>query len=376
MATSEAINLSSECSCEIVSSTTLLVDEDEICSSTPSCPPSPETTATMPTKGGLHSYFPTLQAKKRSYGQLEQPSQPSPKRMHIPPTPVKVTPSSSNEAAQTTHTLTKPVTKSAANKMALNRAVEAGTFERDERKWAIFKSKIMSIVPQSEVDDTNPKCARDALHVKCGKLLRMATVYDISLYKRHVQNCKSHTATAGMHTLDKGLQFVFRQQPGSSSVNSNARLCDETIILQPCPGLSEDDEPRIKTYLLRTTVSSAGGISIDAVAEQMYNTPYKNLSGDRKQDVRVGQVHTHRWSLDHQKRRVFAIGEECCLQNVPCSSSSSGRPRPCRPCKALLKNRAFQNAMNRNIPDDENRKFTPHLYQAANIAKICASTRD
>ncbi|KAN0140883.1 hypothetical protein V8E53_001327 [Lactarius tabidus] len=375
IATQEAIDLSSERS---AFSTTLLVEEDEPFSSSPSRPSSPATTA-MPTKEGLYSYFPSIHSRKRSYDQLEQLSQPSPKpaSVHMQPTrqPVTVTPSSGNDAARTKHTLTKPVGKSAAylNKWALNRAVEAGTFERSERKWATFKSKILSIDPQSEVDDTNPKCARDVLHVKCGKLLRMATVYDTSRYKRHVQNCKSHTAMAGMHTLDNGLQFVFRQQPGFSSVNSD--VCDSTTTLWPCPGLSEDDEPRIETYLLRTTVSSAGGISIDAVAEQMYGTPYKNLSEDQKQDVRMGQVRTHRWSLDHQSRRVFAIGEEPCLQQVPRSNSeSSARLRPCRACKALLGYRAFQNAINRNIPDDENRKFTPLLYQAPAMAKCC--TRD
>lgn len=378
MVTLEAIDLSSESSdhsSELMSSTTLLVGGDELCSSSPSRPSSP-TTTTMPAKGGLHSYFPTVHRKKRSSGQLEQLPQPSPKRLHKQSTPpVTVTPNSSNKAAQTKYIPTKPAGRSAAHKQALNRAVKAGTFQRNERKWATFKSKIRSIDPQFEVDDTNPRRARNVLHVKCGKVIRMAMVYDISLYKRHVQNCKSRTATAGMHTLDNGLQYVFLHQPGSSFVNSDIR--DNSTTPLPCPGLTEDDEPRIKTYLLRTTVSSAGGISIDAAAKQMYDAPYKNLSEDQKKSVRVGQVHTHRWSLDHQRRRVFAIGNERCLQKVSHSNSeSSGRPRPCRACNALLGNRAFQNAINRGIPDEENRKFTPLLYQTAEMARHVRNTRD
>ena len=370
--TLEAVDLSSDCSSDFASSTTLLAEEDELCSSSPSCPPSPITTP-IPMKGGLHSYFATIHTGKRSYNQLEQQSQPSPKRVRHDIKPMQATAtmsSTSKKAAQTKHSTAKPLGRSAANKQALNMAVKAGTFERDERKWAIFKSKIASIDPQFEVDDTNPKCARNVLHIKCGKLIRMAMVYDVSLYKRHVQSCTSRTARAGMHTLDKGLQFVFLQQPGSSSVTSD--VCDKPMTPWPCPGLTEDDEPRIKTYLLRTTVSSAGGISIDVVAEQMFGTPYKNLSEDQKHSVCAGQVHTHRWSLDHQRRRVFAIGEERCLQKVQWRSESSGRPRPCNACSALLKNRTFQNAINRDIPDDKNRKFTPLLYQAAEIAKICA----
>jgi hypothetical protein len=351
--------------------------QDELCSSSPPHPSSPVMSA-IPMKGGLHSYFPTVPTKvrteKRPHPESGQPlpdSQPPLKRVQIQTSPA--TPSiSDSKAVQTRHPQAQSnLGRSAVNKLALNTAVEAGTFKRDERKWTAFKSKIMAIDPQSEVDDVSPRCARDVLHVRCGKLLRMATVYDTTLYKRHVQNCKSRTAKAGMHTLDKGLNYVFLQQPGSSSVNSG--VCDRSELgsepLWPCPGLSEEDESRIEQYLLRTTVSSAGGISIENQSEQMYNLAYKNLTADQKQAVRAGQVHTHRWSLDHQRRRVFAIGEMPCLRKVPCNS---GKPQPCCACKSLLGNRAFRTAINRDVPDDMNRKFTPLLYQAAEIAKICA----
>lgn len=363
--TLDAIDLTSDYSSENVSSTMQLIELDELCSSSPSRPSSPATPAAP--IGGLRSYFHIVHTGKRSHHQLEQQPQLSPKRGHIQPT-ANAPPSSKLKAAWT-RTQCHPGNpgRSAVNKLTLNKAVEAGTFKRDQHKWAAFKSKILAIDPQSEVDDINPRRARDVLHVKCGKCIRMATVYDTTLFKRHVRNCKSRTAMAGMHTLDQGLNFVFLQQPGSSSVNRS--VSDESTTLWPCPGISEDDEPRIEVYLLRTTVSSAGGISIDTVAEKMFSTPYKNLTEEQKQAVRMGQVHTHRWSLDHLRRRVFAIGEQHCLQKV---RHNSGRPQPCCTCKALLGDRAFQTAINREVPDDINRKFTPLLYQAAEIAKICA----
>ena len=166
-------------------------------------------------------------------------------------------------------------------------------FKRDEHKWAAFKLKIMAIEPQSEVNDVDPRRARHVLHVKCGKSIVMSMPYDISLYKRHVQNCKSRTANAGMHTLDNSLNFILPLQvSGSSSANSG--ICDNSTALWPCPGLSEEDDPLIDNYLHQTTVSLAGGISMDAIAEQMYKSPYKELADDQKQSVRVGQVHTHR----------------------------------------------------------------------------------
>jgi hypothetical protein len=383
--TLDVVDLSSDCSSNFASSERLFeVEElqDELCSSSPSHPSSPSHDShqsspvmiTTPMKGGLHSYFPTVPAKvytgKRPHPESGQPLQPPPKRVHTQPSPA--TPSVSDSAAQTQDAQAqRNLGRSAVNKLALNKAVEAGTFKHDERKWAAFKSKIVAIDPQSEVDDVNPRCARDVLHVRCGKLLRMATVYDTTLYKRHVQNCKSRTAKAGMHTLDKGLNYVFLRQSGPSSVSSGDSNGSElgSEPLWPCPGLSEEDDPRIEQYLLRTTVSSAGGISIETQSEQMYNSPYRNLTADQKQAVRAGQVHTHRWSLDHQRRRIFAIGEKPCVQKVPCNS---GKHQPCCACKALLRNRAFLTAINRDVPDDVNRKFTPLLYQASEIAKICA----
>ncbi|KAH8987035.1 hypothetical protein EDB92DRAFT_1801576, partial [Lactarius akahatsu] len=171
-----------------------------------------------------------------------------------------------------------------------------------------------------------------------------------------------------MHTLDRGLNFVFFQKAGSSlSVGSGP--CDDTSSLWPCPGLSGDIDPQIDNYLLRSTVPSAGGIAIEKIAHKMYNKVYKDLTEAEKQAVRIGQMHTHRWTLEHQRRRIFATGTKPCLREVP---YNAGSPQPCDACRALLKDRAFRTAISRDVPDDENRKFTPHLYQAAEIAKISA----
>ncbi|KAI9438716.1 hypothetical protein H4582DRAFT_2146243 [Lactarius indigo] len=307
IATLNIIDLSSDSSSEqpeLTSATShtsksQLIEVDELRSPSPnlrladtgnsllSSPPSPSpATAAAPAKRGLRSYFPTVHIGKRSNHNLDQPSQPSPKRIHIQSitaSPPSRSQSCKPTAAQVRHPPNNSGSgRSAANKVALNKAVKAGTFQRDERKWAAFKLKITEIDPQSEVDDINPRYARDVLHVKCGKTICMATVYDTTLYKSHVKRCKSRTSVAGMHTLDKGLNYVFLQQPSSSS-SAKCGLLGESTTLWPCPGLSEDDEPRIENYLLRTTVSSAGGISIDAVAEQMYKTPYKYLTEDQKQ---------------------------------------------------------------------------------------------
>lgn len=249
------IDLSSDCSSELTSSmvTPLSIDVEEVCSpsassldlhpanNTLSCSPSPATTVT-PVKG-LYSYFSTIASGtwKCPHHTLNQPSQPSPGQVCGPPT--HTTPSScKSNRAQTwqppNNAGTSSVSVAYLNKEALNKAVKDGTFKCDEHKWATFKLKIMAIDPQSKVNNVDPRHACHILHVKCGKSFIMSMAYDTSLYKQHVQSCKSHTTKAGMHTLDNSLNFVLPLS-GSSSVNSG--ICDKSAALWPCPGLSEDD---------------------------------------------------------------------------------------------------------------------------------------
>lgn len=68
----------------------------------------------------------------------------------------------------------------------------------------------------------------------------------------------------------------------------------------PCPGLSGDINPQIENYLLRTTVLSAGGTSLENVAHNMYKKAYKDLTEAEKQAMHIKQMHMHRWTLDHQ----------------------------------------------------------------------------
>jgi hypothetical protein len=332
------------------------------------CPTSPPKTVTAPRKGGLHSYFPTVSLGKHSHDANVEVLLSLPKRSRTQPPPHSSLPEELKDTPQPSSKQAGKQGKSMANKAELNKAVTAGTFKRDKSKWEKFKQKISGIDPHSELDDNDPKRARDVLHIKCGKVIRMATIYDVTLYKRHVKTCKSRTATAGMHTLDRGLNFVFMQQDsGSTSAGSSAHGNKHST--WPCPGLSGDTHPKIESYLLRTTVPSAGGTSIENIAQDMYKKKYKDLTEPEKQAVSIGQMHTHRWSLEHQQRRIFATGTKPCLRKVP---QNAGSPQPCDACGALLKDHAFRTAIFREVPEDKNRKFTPHLYQAVEIAKISA----
>ncbi|KAH9005409.1 hypothetical protein EDB86DRAFT_3176724 [Lactarius hatsudake] len=336
--TLNVLELSSDTGSDLASSTTWLTDLDEQCASSPdvllnhshlphpagTSESSPTTTTTL-RKGGLHSYFPTVHLEKHSCDAEDRTLPCPPKHIRIQPTPILQS-SLSSTSTETQKPLKKPG-KSAVNKLTLNQAVKARTFKRNKNKWEKFKSKILDIDPRSEVDDDDPKRARTVLHIKCGKPITMATVYDVSVYKSHVDNCKSNTASAGMHTLDRGLNFVFFQKAGSSfSVASGP--CDDTSSLWPCPGLSGDIDPQIDNYLLRSTVPSAGGIAIEKIAQNMYNKVYKDLTEAEKQaepSLACGKFHT--------------------TLEVP---------------NPVMRAEPFS------------KTFTPHLYQAVEIAKISA----
>jgi hypothetical protein len=122
-------------------------------------------TTTEPRTGGLHSYFHTLHHRKRSYDADVQvlPFPPKRARIQPPPNPQPslCTISKSKDAPKPLNQLSKTV----ANKRELNKAIEAGMFKRDQRKWAKFKMKISEIDPLSEVDNDNPKHVRKMFYI-------------------------------------------------------------------------------------------------------------------------------------------------------------------------------------------------------------------
>lgn len=92
----------------------------------------------------------------------------------------------------------------------------------------------------------------------------MNAPYDISCFKEHTNRCtKSSSAASNTHTLHvmftKQSQRQVQTQP--PIVKSKHSKATEELILWPCPGLTELDNPEVKQYLERTEAGSAGGVS-------------------------------------------------------------------------------------------------------------------
>jgi hypothetical protein len=118
----------------------------------------------------------------------------------------------------------------------------------------------------------------------------------------------------------------------------------------------------------RTPVNSAGGGNIHDIAKELFGDHFRNLSKGAKDIVRQKQLQTHSWSNDHIRKSIHAIGKNPC--NGKGCLAKDGTLMPCNQCLALLTLRAFRNAISRECVENENRVFTPHVFQSPDVGRI------
>ncbi|KDR83159.1 hypothetical protein GALMADRAFT_206799 [Galerina marginata CBS 339.88] len=252
------------------------------------------------------------------------------------------------------------LSRSAIAKRIINESVEDGTFKRSAVKWDTWKEKLKEIDTAFEVNEDDPKSARLVRHSKCATWIQQATPYDVTIFKAHAERCKGKKckeAESNTHTL-QSMFFPSDSKPHRS----------KSLKLWPCPGLSTKNDTRIGTYLKRTTVESAGGVSEHSIAKELFNVEkVSELSKSQREVVDLKQQQTHRWRLDHFHHRIFAIGLDTCMETVSSSDSLGDTEinllKPCESCQKLLKLRAFLNAINKDIPDDANLAHVPRRFQ-------------
>ncbi|KAF8959326.1 hypothetical protein BDZ97DRAFT_1923016 [Flammula alnicola] len=263
-------------------------------------------------------------------------------------------------------------------KSSLNEAVRTGSFQWNPTQLENYKSKLQILDPHFEIDETNPTLARLVRHSKCSENITMSMPYDTGRFKQHLQSCKGKkntSAAANTRTLD--FMFSSSRQPGivKAPGKFKASFSSKVIKLWPCPGLRAVDDERITQYLERTESGSGGGISERILAEEMFGKQYSMLDSSQKEAVTLKQLQTHRWRLDHPRKRIFAIGEKKCLENVEGENGDHTTVKPCTECKALLSIQAFRTAIVKHVPENKNRQFVPHRYQNAAIGDMHVRNR-
>jgi len=259
------------------------------------------------------------------------------------------------------------MSKQAIWKRRVLEQIDDGTWVPDTKKWAAYKAKLAELDPCFEVLD-DPRFVRHVKHSHCGSWIIMSLPYDVERFKSHVKSCSYSAASGGMRTLDSygvrvrpmNAQTPLPSIPSASSPPSCTNL--------PCLGITEKDDARIAQYMKRTPVNSAGGDDIQYIAKELFANDFKNLSQEKKDIVRQKQLQTHSWSNDHIRKSVHAIGKNPC--DGKARLSKDGSLMPCNQCLALLTLKAFRNAISRKGCENDNRGFTPHIYQSPDVGRI------
>ncbi|KAI0301414.1 hypothetical protein BC826DRAFT_1102007 [Russula brevipes] len=258
--------------------------------------------------------------------------------------------------------------KQAVSKRKALDQIRNGTFIQDPKRWESFKAKLAQLDPAFEVCEGDVGRILSVKHSRCGSWIRMAAPYSIERFKTHVlKPCSFSTTAGGMKTLSSYGVIVLPMN-ASSSLSASSRKSSTACGPLPCPGLTEKNDRRITQYINRTSATSAGGIDVRVVAKDLFRDDYNNLSEKKKGLARQKQMQTHTWSVDRMRSSIHAIGTSACRGNAVLAID--GALGPCNQCLALLSQRAFRNAISREIPKNENRVYVPHTFQPAEVGKI------
>ncbi|KAK7684415.1 hypothetical protein QCA50_012362 [Cerrena zonata] len=161
--------------------------------------------------------------------------------------------------------------------------IKAGTFAVVRTKLREWQKEIKQFDAKAEfkVDDpVNVRCGR------CGNWYNMSDPYITRPHRRHLNgNCKGNGSKSLVGMLKDG------------TWKGKATASKEVESKEPCPGLSERQNPLIPLYCDRTGAVGGGARSVTKIAEEMYGeeTIFKLLSDQQKIRVRERQRIEHRW---------------------------------------------------------------------------------
>ncbi len=234
----------------------------------------------------------------------------------------------------------------------------------DQKKWSRFQKKLRETDPLVLFHRSKPRCVR---HSVCGSDVTMKALYDTSRWKSHLQDCdKNPKVKAASRTQTLYSMFTLAKKP---DLEPSKRSHTSTPVTAPCPGIAKQESEHIPTYLQRTAAIGGGARSVTVIAKEKFSTLFSKLKAKLRKIVLDQQFHEHQWRNDHANERVFSAQNCKKLVNL---QSNDETPLPCAPCKSLLTNKAFKNAIQRPMPKDENFIFTNYRFRPQLLGKIYA----
>jgi hypothetical protein len=247
------------------------------------------------------------------------------------------------------------ISKSSVASRKLNAQVGAGGFVPNPKRLATFKAKIQELDARAEFDN---KDVRSVRHSKCGEFKQMREPYHIGWFKTHVSRCKGPKVSAklsggGMPTIETMLKGKWMQKP---------------VIVHPnpkplCPGLTDENDKRISTYLTRTA-SAGGGASSRSKLLSVHFPDVSELSKlDDDQKIQLYALERSQW-IWRNEADLGKIYAKSCLQVARLGpGTSNAKPLACLNCMNLFQNPTFKSAISRPLPLPENLKYTPKIWR-------------
>ncbi|KAK7448058.1 hypothetical protein VKT23_013815 [Stygiomarasmius scandens] len=257
------------------------------------------------------------------------------------------------------------ISKSNRSEKAAQEAADRGEYVPAAR--ARWKRKIRNVDPFAQFNECK---LREVRCSKCGKTVKTKTGTDLPQFEEHwYKTCtgrKNERAAGRTHTLDSEFMQLKWTSPLCCPTLPNG--ADKPL---PCPGLNENDEPRIPAYLKRSAVSGGGSRSLTAIAKEQFEDSYRRLTEKEQQVVLDTQYHECSWRNDHKRLRVFFAS---------CMRFSSGKAKgdrvsPCTSCLEVLKLKSFKKALAIQAPEEANYKFTNHRFRNATLGEHYANVK-
>jgi hypothetical protein len=130
-----------------------------------------------------------------------------------------------------------------------------------------------------------------------------------------------------MSTLGK----IFGSTSGAnkqSSQPSSETAAPHPIADKPCPGMTEDDIPKVQNYLQHTGAPGGDSRTVLKIAMENFRRTFRALTEKHQKEVRDTRYHEQKWRNDHAELRIFSTA---CGKTVPAATLGSFLvPRYCR----------------------------------------------
>ncbi|KAJ3742758.1 hypothetical protein EV360DRAFT_57733, partial [Lentinula raphanica] len=102
-----------------------------------------------------------------------------------------------------------------------------------------------------------------------------------------------------------------------------------------CPGINAAHEPRVTSYLHCSSALGGGSRSVTKIAQEFFQSPFRNMCKAQKEEVIDQQDSKHTWRNNYCRMNVRSVACLTVLIDV------DENAQPCSECRALMSSKAF-----------------------------------